>query len=384
MLVFDIKSIFRNYDILKDNRIIASKIFRYSKLLEMMKKYRSICSITPIGLSVEKRIIFKIKWGVGKIKVLIWSQMHGNETTGTKSIFDLLHFFFKNRYHDLIKFLFENLTILFIPMLNPDGSEKFQRRNAINIDLNRDAIRLQSPEIQVLFREIHNSKPYVLFNLHDQRSIYNIGNKFFNPAIISFLSPSIEKNEDSISRKQSMGIIYFMTKELKKILPNVGSVGRFSDAYYPTATGDNLQKIGYPCILLEAGNYPKDFQKEKIRKYNTLSILAGIYFISYRYKYLEKDYRYYFTIPKNKDILLDKIYRKVQILKGKKKYLIDIGLINFEKFDLKKNTLSFIPKIVDIGDLSNLFAYEDIMIPGQKFYGKNLPEIGDMEHFRIF
>ncbi|WP_185865999.1 M14 family zinc carboxypeptidase [Blattabacterium cuenoti] len=386
MSLFDIKSIFHSYESFKDRSISPSKIFRHYKLLEIIKKYNNTCftSITPIGFSVERREIFKIKWGIGKIKVFIWSQMHGNETTGTKSMFDIFHFFSKQENHDLVKFLKESLTVLYIPMLNPDGSEKFQRRNAINIDLNRDSVRLQSPEMQVLFHEIYKESPHILFNLHDQRSIYNVGNKYFNPAILSFLSPSVSSKEvDSIHRKKSMGIVHFIAKKIQKILPDVGSIGRFSDEFYPTATGDNLQKLGFPCVLFEAGNYPKDNHKEIIRKYNALSILAGFYFISSHKENLEKNYEHYFSISENKNVLLDKIYRKVQIKKDDNQFIIDIGLMNFEEFDFEKKNLSFISKIVDIGDLSNFFAYEEFITPGQIFYGKKYPEIGDLEFFKV-
>ncbi|WP_185861255.1 M14 family zinc carboxypeptidase [Blattabacterium cuenoti] len=389
MFFFDILYLFRNYESFKDGSIGHSKVFKYSDLLKIINKYKDICTIVPIGLSIEKRKIFKITWGIGKIKILVWSQMHGNETTGTKSMFDIFHFFLMEKNCDLVKFLKKNLTISFIPMLNPDGSEIFQRRNAINIDLNRDAIRLQSPEIQTLFQEIEKSKPNILFNLHDQRSIFNVENKIFNPAILSFLSPSIsmKKNIASISRKQSMGIINFIVKELYKILPNIGSIGRFSDELYPTATGDRLQKLGYPCILIESGNYPKDFQKKIIRKYSVLSIFAGIYFISYnKGENLEKNYESYFSIPENKNILLDKIYRKIQIQRNQNKFLVDIGLMNFEKFDFIKNDLFIFSKIVDVGDLSYLFAYEEFFVLGKKFYGKkgeSFPEIGNTECFKI-
>ncbi len=389
MFFFDIISLFHSYEFFKESRIGNSKIFRYSDLLKVMNKYKNICSIVPIGLSIEKRKIFKIKWGIGKIKILIWSQMHGNETTGTKSMFDIFNFFLKEHNCNLVQFLKKSLTILFIPMLNPDGSEIFKRRNAINVDLNRDAIRLQSPEIQILFKEIEKNKPNILFNLHDQRSIYNVGYQNFNPAILSFLSPSISMNKNvySKSRKKSMGIINFITKELYKILPDIGSIGRFSDKLYPTAIGDRLQQLGYPCILIESGNYPKDFQKKIIRKYSTLSIIAGIYFISYnKVEDLERNYKSYFSIPENKNILLDKIYRKVQIQKNKNKFLVDIGLMNFEKIDLMKKNLTFFTKIVDIGDLSNFFSYEEFIVTGKKFYGekgKSFPEIGNIEYFKI-
>ncbi|BBA17504.1 M14 family zinc carboxypeptidase [Blattabacterium cuenoti] len=389
MLFFDILSLFQNYEFFKDSRIGDSKIFKYSDLLKVMNKYKNICSIIPIGLSIEKRKIFKIKWGIGKNKIFIWSQMHGNETTGTKSMFDLFHFFLLKKNCDLVQFLKKNLTLSFIPMLNPDGSEIFQRRNAINIDLNRDAICLQSPEIQILFQEIEKDKPHILFNLHDQRSIYNVGHKSFNPAILSFLSPSIsmDKNAYSISRKKSMGVINFIAKEIHKILPNIGSIGRFSDELYPTATGDRLQKLGYPCVLIESGNYPKDLKKKIIRKYSVLSVLSGIYFISFQGKNLEKNYKSYFDIPENKNILLDKIYRKVQIRKNKNKFFVDIGLMNFEKLDIMKKNISIFTKIVDIGDLSHFFAYEESIVRGKKFYGEkgeSFPKIGDIENFKIF
>ncbi|WP_185869597.1 M14 family zinc carboxypeptidase [Blattabacterium cuenoti] len=385
MSLFDIKYLFKNYDLFKDKDIKPYKIFKYSKLLKIIDKYQNICSIIPVGLSIEKRKIFKIKWGIGEKKIFIWSQMHGNETTGTKSMFDILHFLKKNN-EEIVNFFFKKLTIMFIPMLNPDGSEKYKRRNAINIDLNRDAISLQSPEIQILFQEIDKNKPHILFNLHDQRSIYNVGSKFFNPAILSFLSPSIKGNIYSISRIKSMEVIYFIVKELQKVLPNIGSIGRYSDELYPTATGDVLQQLGYPCVLFEAGNYMKDFKKEIIRKYKTLSILAGIYFFASQKNIIEKNYKSYFSIIENKKILLDKIYRKVQIQKNKKNFLVDIGLMNFEKFFYDKKDVNVFSKIVDIGDLSNFFSYEENISLGKKFCGKKgkkFPEIGDIEYFNL-
>nr|WP_041178325.1 M14 family zinc carboxypeptidase [Blattabacterium sp. (Periplaneta americana)] len=386
MLDLDIHFLFKNYNLFKEKSFNSSKIFKYSELLKMIKTYENICSIVPVGTSIENRKIFKIQWGSGTCKVFIWSQMHGNETTGTKAMFDILHFFLKEKNHDLVKFIRKNLTILFIPMLNPDGSEKYQRRNAVNIDLNRDAIRLQSPEIQILFHEIQYSNPNILFNLHDQRSIYNVGNKNFNPAILSFLCPSVKEEKNtkiSPERKKAMGLIAFIEKKIRSILPNIGSIGRFSDEFYPTATGDNLQKKGYPCILFEAGNYPKDPKKDIIRKYNALSILIGFYFLSFQKIDFEKEYSSYFTIPENKKKLLDKIYRGVEIQRGKYQFLVDIGIRNIEKFNFVKNDIDLISKIVDIGDLSNFFAYEDFR--GKKFHlkGINDPIIGDIELFDI-
>ena len=44
--------------------------------------------------------------------------------------------------------ILSSLTLYVVPMLNPDGAERFQRRNAQGIDINRDALSLQTPEGQ--------------------------------------------------------------------------------------------------------------------------------------------------------------------------------------------------------------------------------------------
>ena len=47
-----------------------------------------------------------------------------------------------------VRGILSSLTLYVVPMLNPDGAERFQRRNAQSIDINRDALRLQTPEGQ--------------------------------------------------------------------------------------------------------------------------------------------------------------------------------------------------------------------------------------------
>ncbi len=56
--------------------------------------------------------------------------MHGDEPTATAALFDIFNFFLaENHYPDFKRFLFDNTTIYFMPMVNPDGAELFQRRN---------------------------------------------------------------------------------------------------------------------------------------------------------------------------------------------------------------------------------------------------------------
>ena len=89
----------------------------------------------------------KMEWGKGKTKVFLWSQMHGDEPTATSALIDMFAFLQKNRGKiGWVKKFEETLTIRAVPMLNPDGSELFQRRNLQSIDINRDALDLKTPE----------------------------------------------------------------------------------------------------------------------------------------------------------------------------------------------------------------------------------------------
>ena len=73
--------------------------------------------------------------------------MHGDEPTATMALFDVFNFFQANDGLDEVKkSILENLTIFFMPMVNPDGAEIYQRRNDYEIDINRDVMRQQTPE----------------------------------------------------------------------------------------------------------------------------------------------------------------------------------------------------------------------------------------------
>ena len=51
----------------------------------------SLFSINKIGCSVNDESISVVKVGKGDIQVLAWSQMHGNESTSTKSLLDFIN-----------------------------------------------------------------------------------------------------------------------------------------------------------------------------------------------------------------------------------------------------------------------------------------------------
>jgi hypothetical protein len=104
---------------------------------------------------------------------------------------------------------------------------------------------------------------------------------------------------------RNYGVIVSMNNVLQNILPNC--IGRYTDEFYPTATGDNFQKLGYNTILIESGHYPKDYEREISRKYTFFAILQGLYFIANTNKFT--NYKPYFNIPNNGKAFYDVIHR---------------------------------------------------------------------------
>lgn len=331
-----------------------------------------------IGKSFLGNDIYSLKTGSGKIKILAWSQMHGNESTGTKAVLDVLEFLKLD--NDWCRAVLENITFYFVPMLNPDGASVYTRRNACGIDLNRDFIQEASPEIKVLKHFVSQIRPDFLFNLHDQRSIFNVGG-LPQPATMAFLAPS-DNAERSLNetRKKSMAVISHIYKSLNEILP--GKISRFSDEFYPTSTGDNFTKMGIPTILFEAGHYPNDYHRDHTRRFNTLAVLLGLEKIMKKEEPSAEDY---FEIPENNKKFLDIILRNVLVMSSESEALLDIGIYFEEKLNVKEQTLDFCSRIEEVGDLSDYFGHIDIDKKGKVFVGKSavFPVVGEYADFSV-
>lgn len=95
--------------------------------------------------------------------------MHGNESNATHAVFDL--FTTLDKAPDLKAELFSKIKLDFIFMLNPDGSERWTRLNASDIDLNRDFHNEASKEIKLLKEAVAKKKYDYALNLHEQRTI---------------------------------------------------------------------------------------------------------------------------------------------------------------------------------------------------------------------
>ncbi len=350
--------LFENYTNFREISI-SDKRVKHAQIIDLIqKRNKNIFAISVLGKSVENREIFLLKIGAGQTKIVLWSQMHGNESTGTMALFDIFNFFEnKNIFIEEKAEILKNCTLYFIPMLNPDGAEVFKRRNALDIDINRDALKLATPEAQILLNFIEEIKPDFAYNLHDQDVFYSAGDTNF-PATISLLTPAFNfEREIDENRIKSMQLVVSTNKILQKFIPN--QVAKYSDEFMPNAFGDKVQSLGIPTLLIESGGYKNDTEKQFVRKLNFILILSGIFSISENL-YKNEDFTEYEKIPFNKkNKLFNIILRNVSILKNGKKYIADIGIR--QKDEIEKDVLY----IDDIGDLSQNSAYEEIDFSGK-------------------
>ncbi len=218
--------------------------------LEQLKKLG--VKVEEIGKSNENREIYQVEWGKGKIKVFMWSQMHGDEPTATPALMDMFAFLQTNRKtKKWVKKLEETITIRAIPMLNPDGAEVYKRRNAQNIDINRDTINLETPEARLLLKMRNEWIPDIGFNLHNQQELTTVG-ETTNQASISVLAVAANPETPlSDGQKRNRRITSLIIQALEQFIK--GNIGRYDDSYTPNAFGDTFSDLGTPVILIETG-----------------------------------------------------------------------------------------------------------------------------------
>lgn len=327
--------------------------------IEKLKK-DPLFHVEKAGESVEGREINLVRFGSGSKKVLLWSQMHGDESTATRALFEIFKFFSSDDVlNEFKQSILNELTIYAIPMLNPDGAEVYQRRNALSIDLNRDALRLISPEAQILKGIRDKYEPEYGFNLHDQSRYYN-AYRTGKTASISFLAPAYNYEKDvNEGRGNAMKLIVSMNEVLQEYIP--GHVGRYDDAFEPRAFGDNIQKWGTNTILIESGGHPGDPEKKELVKMNFTAILHALYRIA------QNDFQHhplgaYYEIPENDRQFFDLLIRNAQVMKHGKYYRMDIGIFNTEKTG--NDSVYISSSIDDQGDLSTFYGYEEMDAEG--------------------
>jgi hypothetical protein len=338
--------------------------------------------VSKQGESYSGTNINLITTGKGGKRIFMWSQMHGDESTATMAFFDIFNFLSGNDgFNSVRQKIFDNSSLYFLPMVNPDGAEQFRRENYLGIDINRDAIRMQSPEGKILRKSFDMIKADFGFNLHDQNIRYTVGNTY-KTATISFLAPLFNQ-EGTINRTRgnALKIISGLTRIMNNYIP--GHISKYEEEYEPRSFGDVFQGLGTSTILIESGGWKDDKEKQFIRKLNFILLLSAINSIIDN-DYDNESYELYNNLSFNKESLYDLILRNLKIKNEAKESLIDIGINNNEEFDEKSGNAKIISSIEEVGDLSNIFGDAEFDLDGYEVESiSGRLRIGDAPNIQI-
>jgi hypothetical protein len=241
-------------------------------LAALAARHPGALAVEEVGRSVEGRPIRLLRLGSGPRRVMLWSQMHGDEPSATPALLDLADYLLSRREQPEVRALLERLTLLLVPMLNPDGTERYERRNAQAIDVNRDALSLATPEGLLLKSLRDRFEPELAFNLHDQNRRYAVGESG-RLATLSLLAVSGDAQGTlTPGRQRAKRACGRVVEAVTPLLPEGAGIGRYDEDWSPRAFGDNLTAWGTPVVLIESGGAPQGHGLELLTRLNFVAL----------------------------------------------------------------------------------------------------------------
>jgi hypothetical protein len=318
-------------------------------------------SLEEIGRSVEGRAIYDLSFGRGAFTVLLWSQMHGDEPSATSALFDLFEYVRRRRSEPAVVRMLDALAIHVVPMLNPDGAERFQRRNAQGLDVNRDALHLQTPEGRALKTLRDRLSARVGFNLHNQSWRTSVGRPP-RPASISLLSVSFDeaRSEDD-GRRLTKRLCAVIRDALEPLAP--GQLGRYDDEFEVRAFGDNVTLWGTPVVLIETGPWTLAEPDRPPVRLNFVALVTALDALATGRVHAADPARYE-SLPLNESRLFSLRISGATIIAGTgvEPFTGDVGVGSTRtvRTESGRREISLTGRIEDLGDLRVYGAIEEI------------------------
>jgi hypothetical protein len=291
--------------------------------------------------------------------------MHGDEPSATPALIDLLETVRAHGGTRRVARLLERLTLDVVPMLNPDGAQRFQRRNAQGIDINRDALRLQTPEGRALKALRDRLSPAVGFNLHNQNWRTSAGRPP-KPASMSLLAVAFDQaRTESPGRLLTKRICAVIRDAIEPLAP--GQMGRYDDEYEERAFGDNVTKWGTPVVLIETGPWAGERPDEALTRLNYVALLTALDAIASG-RVATAPVERYESLPMNGDRLFHTLVTNATLIPGTgvPPLVADLGVVAQRTVQVVdgERRLGVSARIDDLGDLRVFGALEVIDATG--------------------
>jgi hypothetical protein len=344
----------------------AAPCLRPAELAERLRalqgRHAAALTLETIGQSFEGRSIQQLTVGRGQRKILLWSQMHGDEPSATPALLDAAEYLLAHAQDPAAAAILERLTLIMIPMLNPDGAERYQRRNAQAIDVNRDALNLATPEGVLLKAVRDRHQPELGFNLHDQNRRTTVTGSGTLATIALLAVSGDEQGTMTPGRLRAKRACTAVHAALTPFVP--GGVSRYDEDWSPRAFGDNLTAWGTPVVLIETGGLPPGRPATDLTRLDFVALLTTLAGLAAD-DLAGQDPAVYDALPRNEtDAYADVVLRGGQVLQAPRldPYRADVA------FETSRSDLEWAgcanpragSRVVEVGDARLLAAGQTI------------------------
>ena len=172
--------------------------------------------VTSFGATVEGRPLPLVVVGdvpdarpasvmaADRVRIWIQANIHGGEVCGKEALLMLLRDLVTGAHEDWLS----SLILLLAPIYNADGNERMAlenrpyqlgpvggmgtRRNAQGLDLNRDHMKLESPEARALVGAYRDYDPHVVIDLHTTNGTQHAYHLTYAPPLHPNTYPAID------------------------------------------------------------------------------------------------------------------------------------------------------------------------------------------------
>jgi uncharacterized protein len=234
--------------------IQTSILVTYDQMVDFLKKQEAkqkTLELEVIGQSVKGRDLYLAKYisNEDNPTIAFLTQQHGNEQLATEGALEFLKHLGTNK----MKGVLDNVNILIIPMLNPDGAmgdvnfstdnyiadggRHLTRANANNFDLNREHDKLTAnmqPEARALHEEVLEKYDIdYLIDLHHQGTQSAIDGKYVSGSILHPTNSRV--SADVVEKSKQLGAVVYHAIEAK----GWGLLGKYNGG-----SGSNIGRNG--------------------------------------------------------------------------------------------------------------------------------------------
>jgi len=198
----------------------------------------------------------------GKPTVLITASQHGGEQSAKEGTLRLLRDLALGELRPLVL----KLNLLIIPQCNPYGNRRDRRANELDLDMNRDHIKMESTGVQAMHHVFRVWMPEITLDVHER------GDNYYRVSLGCVSNVNIEAEIQNFSRQQ---ILTAVQKRLEKQGVTFHEYVVDDTLGINTASGADLQPEDYagkPPIMRYSGSDLND-ARNSMGIYQTFSFI---------------------------------------------------------------------------------------------------------------